>query len=38
MADVYSYSYRYWTIKKVKTKSGRTAKPIMSSKTQLPTC
>ena len=38
MADVYSHSFRYWTIKKVKTKSGRTVKPIMSSKTQLPTC
>ena len=38
MADVYSHSYRYWTIKKVKTKPGRTVKPIMSSKAQLPTC
>ena len=37
MADVYSHSYRYWTIKKVKTKLGRTVKPIMSSKAQLPT-
>ena len=38
MADVYSRSYRYWTIKKVKTKLGRTVKPIMNSKAQLPTC
>ena len=35
MADVHSHSYRYWTIKKVKTKSGRTVKPIMTSKAQL---